>query len=102
MAPPKKKRSDLSRTAKYYRDHPESLPKKRAKDKEINARPEQRKKRSELSTKRKRDKAAGKDIAGKDLSHTKDGLRYKDSSTNRGSRSDTPGDRRARGKRKGK
>lgn len=100
MAPPKKKRSELSRTAKYYRDHPESLPKKRAKDKEINARPEQRKKRSELSTKRKRDKAAGKDIAGKDYDHGSD--RYIDSSTNRGKKSGTPGDRRARGKRKGK
>lgn len=101
MAPPKK-RGELSRSGSFYRKNKKARDKKKAYDTEFGKSPEQRKKRSELSTKRKRDKAAGKDIAGKDLSHTKDGLRYKDSSTNRGSRSDTPGDRRARGKRKGK
>lgn len=34
---------------------------------------------------------------GMDASHTKSGIRYKPSSVNRGSKSDMPGDRRARG-----
>ena len=99
MAPPKK-RGELSRSGSFYRKNKKARDKKKAYDTEFGKSPEQRKKRSELSTKRKRDKAAGKDIAGKDYDHGSD--RYIDSSTNRGKKSGTPGDRRARGKRKGK
>jgi len=102
MAPPKKKRSELGKTAKKYRDNPELLKKKRETDKKINARPEQRKKRSELSTKRKELKKKGVNLEGKDISHTKNGTRLKDSSRNRGSKSDTAGDRRARGRKRKK
>ena len=42
MAPPRKDRSELSRSAKYYRDHPEAREKKKKTDTEVNRRPEQR------------------------------------------------------------
>ena len=57
MAPQKQPKSSLGRSAKYYRENPEARAKKAATDKKINARPEQRAKRSELSIKRKKLKA---------------------------------------------
>jgi hypothetical protein len=39
----------------------------------------------------------GKSVKGKDVAHTKNGLRLKSSAANRGSKSDSPGDKRARG-----
>lgn len=89
----------VSRTTKYYRTHPTARAKKKAYDKEFNKKPEQREKRVELITKnREHDKKYGKaSRSGKDLSHTSKGLVYKKSSVNRGSKSDTAGDRRARG-----
>jgi hypothetical protein len=69
MAPPRV--SNPKRSAKYYRSNPEARRKKAATDKKVNARPEQRKKRSELTTERRRRGIAGK--GGKDMSHTKDG-----------------------------
>jgi len=69
MAPPRV--SNPKRSAKYYRSNPEARRKKAATDKKVNARPEQRAKRSELTTERRRRGIAGK--GGKDLSHTKDG-----------------------------
>lgn len=69
------------------------------KDKEINARPEQKAKRRELGRKNyETDKKKGKGWRkGKDCSHTKNGLRYKSVKANRGSKSDTKGDKNARG-----
>lgn len=89
----------VCRTTRYYRSHPKARAKKRAYDAKFNKKPSQRKKRSELTIKnRQHDKKYGKaSRAGKDLSHTKNGLVYKKSSVNRGSKSDTSGDRRARG-----
>ncbi len=69
MAPPRV--SNPKRSAKYYRSNPEARRKKAATDKKVNARPEQRAKRSELTTERRRRGIAGR--GGKDLSHTKDG-----------------------------
>jgi len=69
MAPPRV--SNPKRSAKYYRSNPEARQKKAATDKKVNARPEQRAKRSELTTERRRRGIAGR--GGKDLSHTKDG-----------------------------
>jgi hypothetical protein len=69
MAPPRV--SNPKRSAKYYRSNPEARQKKAATDKKVNARPEQREKRSELTTERRRRGIAGR--GGKDLSHTKDG-----------------------------
>ena len=83
----------VSRSARYYRTHPRARAKKNAYNRKFNKKAEQRKKRSELTVKnRQHDRKYGKD-----LSHTKHGLVYKKSSTNRGSKSDTAGDRRARG-----
>jgi hypothetical protein len=84
MAPKKEPRSSLGRTAKYYRDNPKARKKKAATDKKVNARPEQRAKRSELSIKNKKyDKKYGKaKRAGKDWDHHSQS--YVKSKTNRG------------------
>lgn len=84
MAPRKKKRSELSRTAKYYRDNPGARKRKAATDKKVNARPEQRKKRSEANQARRKAKKAGKNIKGKDYDHATG--KFVKSGTNRGRR----------------
>lgn len=85
------------KSAKYYAANPLAKKKKAATDKKINARPEQIKKRVEANKARRKAKASGKNVKGKDASHTKNGIVFKNSSTNRGSKSDSAGDRRARG-----
>lgn len=89
----------MGRSTEYYRNHPEARKKKAETDKKINARPEQKAKRRELSKKNyETDKKKGKGWRkGKDCSHTKSGLRYKSVAQNRGSKSDTKGDKNARG-----
>lgn len=89
----------VSKTTRYYRSHPEARKKKAEYDSEFEKKPEQVKKRVELKRKnREHDKKYGKaSREGKDLSHTSHGLVYKSRSANRGSKSDTAGDRRARG-----
>lgn len=82
----------------YYRDNPEARKKKAKTDKKINARPEQRKKRSELVTKRREDEKKGKDIKGLDFDHATG--RYVKPKVNRGRTSGTAGDNKARGKKK--
>ena len=80
MAPPRV--SNPKRSAKYYRSNPEARRKKAATDKKVNARPEQREKRTELSKERRRRGVMGK--GGKDMSHTKDGrIVAEDASKNR-------------------
>lgn len=96
MAPKKQPYASLSKSAKYYRDNPTARKKKAATDKKVNERPEQRKKRSELTTERRKRKIDGK--GGGDLSHTKNGIVRKSVKANRGNNSDTSGDKRARGK----
>lgn len=100
MAPQKKPYSQLSRSAKYYRDNPGARKKKASTDKKINARADQRKKRSELSTARRRLKKKWVNLKWKDLSHTKNWLRLKSVKANRWSRWDTAWDKRARWKKK--
>jgi len=87
-----------SKSAKYYANNPDARKKKASTDKKINARPEQVKKRVEANAARRKAKAAGKNVAGKDASHTKNGIVFKKTSVNRGSKSDSAGDKRARGK----
>lgn len=87
--------SSLKSTAQYYRDNPKAAERKKETDSEVNARPDQRKKRSKLITERRKRKIDGK--GGKDVSHTKDGLKLKPPSVNRGSKTDTQGDNNARG-----
>jgi len=80
MAPPRV--SNPKRSAKYYRSNPEARRKKAATDKKVNARPEQREKRAELSKERRKRGVMGK--GGKDMSHTKDGrIVTEDASKNR-------------------
>lgn len=100
MASPKKPFDQLSRTAKYYRLNPKARAKKAKTDKKINARSEQKKKRSELASKRRKMIAAGIDLRGRDLSHTKAGIKLKSVSANRGSKKDTKGDKKSRGKKR--
>lgn len=92
----------VSRTAAYYRSHPKARAKHNAYQKEYNKKPSQVEKRVELiQHNRDHDKKYGKaSREGKDASHTKNGIVYKKSSVNRGSKSDMAGDRRARGGKK--
>lgn len=88
----------MKRTAKYYRDNPEAKAKKKAYDSKYQKSPEQVKKRVERNRNRREALKDGrvKKGDGKDVSHTKNGLRVKPKSVNRGAK-DMPGDRRARG-----
>lgn len=94
----------VSRSTLYYRSHPKARAKKNAYNTVFNRKRTQLAKRAELSRKnREHDKKYGKaSRAGKDLSHTSHGLVYKSRAANRGSKSDTAGDRRARGGRSGR
>jgi hypothetical protein len=89
-----------SRSQRYYDSHPEAKAKKAAYDKKHNAKPEQRKKRSELN-KYNRENPNSKKGDGKDAYHKGNKIAgLKNQSKNRGSKSDSAGDRRARGKKK--
>jgi hypothetical protein len=96
MAPKKKPFSSLSASAKYYRKNPRARAVKKKKDTEVNRRPEQRAKRSELGTARRKRGIAGK--GGGDLSHEGGKLVRRSVKANRGNSSNTAGDKRARGK----
>ena len=89
----------MKRTAKYYASNPEAKAKKDAYNKEFNKKPEQRAKRAELSKINRDHQKNGKGSVGdgKDVSHTSRGVVLKPATVNRGSKSDTAGDRRARG-----
>ena len=89
----------MKKTAKFYATHPEARAKKAAYDKRNDARPERRARRAEL-TKINREKGTAGNGDGKDWSHTKNGVVMKKASVNRGSKSDSSGDRRARGGKK--
>jgi len=88
------------RTSEYYKSHPEARKKRLEYQADYNKKPEQLRKRIELNrVNRERGQYADKD--GKDMSHKKNGRIVEESaSKNRGSRSNMPGDRRARGKKK--
>jgi hypothetical protein len=88
-----------SASAKYYASNPEARAKKAAYDKKFNQKPEQRAKRAEL-VKVNRERGTYGNGDGKDASHTSRGIVMKKASVNRGSKSDSAGDRRARGGKK--
>jgi hypothetical protein len=90
-----------SRSARYYQENPEARKKKNEYQKEFNKKPSQRKKRSELVQERRKRGIYGK-FDGKDVAHTSSGLKMKSAKANRGSKSDTAGDKRARGGRRKK
>jgi hypothetical protein len=88
------------RTSEYYKTHPEARKKRLEYQAEYNKRADQLKKRIELN-KVNRDRGQYGDGDGKDMSHKRNGRIVEESaSKNRGSRSNMPGDRRARGKKK--
>jgi|TARA_R110000782_G_C14798347_1_gene411605 hypothetical protein len=86
--------AELSRTARFYKENKAARLKKAAYQKEFNKKPEQRKKRSELTMLNRK---MGKKGDGKDVSHTSKGVVLKSQSINRASKSDSAGDKRARG-----
>jgi hypothetical protein len=84
MAPPRKPRSQLGRTARYYRDNPKAARKKQSYDRKFNSRPSEVRKRTELKKARVAAKKRGVNLRGKDMSHTKSGrIVPEDSSRNR-------------------
>lgn len=89
----------VAKSTQYYRTHPKARAKKIEYNNEFDKKPEQKKKHAEcVAHNREHDKKYGKaSRAGKDASHTSHGIVYKKSSVNRGSKSDTAGDGRARG-----
>ena len=89
----------MKKSAAYYKANPEAKAKKAAYDKKNDATPERRERRAEL-VKINRDKGTYGNGDGMDASHTKKGIVMKKASVNRGSKSDSAGDKRARGVKK--
>ena len=88
------------RTSQYYKTHPEARAKRLEYQAEYNKRADQLKKRIELN-RVNRERGQYGDGDGKDMSHKRNGRIVEESaSKNRGSKSNMPGDRRARGKKK--
>ena len=90
----------LSRSAKYYRDNPEARAKKNAYQKTFNKKKSQSKNRVKLN---RLNRLFGTYGNGDklDVSHRSGKKpRLESQSKNRGSKTNTPGDRRARGKKK--
>ena len=86
----------LSKSALYYRSNKEAREKKKDYDSVFNQKPSAVKKRVEANrANRKRGSYGNGDKL--DASHTKSGIVFKPQSKNRGSKSDSAGDRRARG-----
>lgn len=83
------------KTMKYYRSEKgkKSYAKKLAADLKRSTSKEGLKKRAELKRARRKLNPA----KNEDVSHTKNGYKVKPKSVNRGSKSDMPGDKRARG-----
>jgi hypothetical protein len=87
----------MRKTARYYKSHPEAKTKKDAYNKAYNRKPSAVRKRVEVN---RANRKAGTYGNGDNLdaSHTRRGIRMKPRSVNRGSRSDSAGDHRARGR----
>jgi hypothetical protein len=91
----------LGRTAKYYRDNPEARKKHRAYQKKYNKKKSSIRQRVEDNRENRKFGTYG-NYDGLDVSRRKGGKYVLESAKkNRGSKSNTPGDKRARGK-KGK
>lgn len=90
-----------SKTSKYYASNPEARKKRLEYQATFNKKPDQVKKRVELNALNRKNHSSGKSTVGdkKDVAHTRNGVRLKSESKNRGSSSDMPGDKIARGKR---
>jgi len=90
----------MGKTSDYYKKNPKARAKKNAYQKEYNKKPAQRKKRS-LLNKENRKRGTYGNGDGLDVSHTSSGrTKLEKASKNRGNKTRTPGDRRARGGKK--
>jgi hypothetical protein len=87
------------RTAKYYANNPDARKKRLEYQREYNKQDREVKKRVELN-KVNRQRGTYGNGDNLDASHTKRGIVMKKASVNRGSKTDTPGDIRARGGKK--
>jgi hypothetical protein len=87
------------RTAKYYANNPDARKKRLEYQREYNKQDREVKKRVELN-KINRQRGTYGNGDNLDASHTKRGIVMKKASVNRGSKTDTPGDRRSRGGKK--
>lgn len=88
---------ELSKTAVYYREHPESRKKKDEYNAKFNKKPEQVRKRVELNRYNREHGVVGNGD-GLDAAHHNGKITgYKKASLNRGDTNDSAGDRRARG-----
>jgi len=85
-----------SKSALYYQNNPEARAKKQSYDSSNNKKKSSVLYRTKLN-KANRDNPNSKVGDGKDVSHTKTGLKLKTQKANRGSKSDSPGDVRSRG-----
>ena len=90
----------LGRTARYYRDNPEARKKRLEYQKRYNARKSQISRRVE-NNRENREQGTYGNYDGKDVSHKGNKIVLEKESKNRASKTNTPGDKRARG-RKGK
>ena len=88
-----------SKTALFYEKNPASKQNRLDYQREYNKKPREVAKRVELNKANRDNHSKGKSRVGdgKDVAHTKRGLVLKKESVNRGSKTDSPGDRRARG-----
>jgi len=88
-----------SESAKNYRKNKASRDKKNAYSRAYYKKNKESENKSRAERKKFRETAErnGKSVKGKDVAHTKNGLRLKSSAANRGSKTDSSGDRRARG-----
>lgn len=86
-----------SATAKYYQNNPEAREKKKEYDTEYHSTPARRKYRSVLQAINRKNGTHG-NLDGLDAYHKgKKVVGFKSQSSNRGSKTDSPGDRRSRG-----
>jgi hypothetical protein len=92
----------MKKSAAYYKANPEAKAKKAAYDKKNDATPERRERRAELVKINRDHQKSGKGKVGDgmDASHTKNGIVLKKASINRGSKTDSKGDIKARGGKK--
>ena len=100
MAPRPLPMGQKKKSAKYYALHPEKKAKKNATTHENNQKPERKRKMAESTKARREAVKRGTNVKGRDMAHTKNGIRPKSSSANRGSSTDSAGDRRTRGKKR--
>ena len=90
----------MGSTSDYYKSNPEARKKRLAYQADYNKRPDQLKKRIELN-RINRERGQYGDGDSRDMSHKPGGRIVEESaSKNRGSKTNAPGDRRARGKKK--